>query len=291
VVGHGIGKWASKATPDAAEMIAANTEKTLGIPMRRMSNIVGNNIKEGLGDINNTIQKTVMPDGSPLLSLSDSAMRRSDKITKAVDMYGKQLGDVAKAVKSDIPATDLMQGIEDIKTTASGLKTHSEALDYLSDLIAENADKNANIGFDKLRDLTREAWDKIQFDPVTGNVAPESRKSMQAWKLLREKQNEIIKQVRPDLYPKFVEANDHYSNLVGLQKAAASVGLKEAAKQSNLLGILNPLTLLSKAGKAIGSVTGADKFINNLPMKLNPAIAATKWDYFYQQLNLFYIIF
>ena len=97
---------------------------------------------------------------------------------------------------------------------------------------------------------------------------------MQAWTLLREKQNEIIKQVRPDLYPKFVEANDHYSNLVGLQKAAATVGLKEAVKQSNLLGILNPLTLLSKTGKAIGSVTGADKFINNLPMKLNPAIAA-----------------
>jgi hypothetical protein len=274
-VGAGIGKlgqWFGKQLPTSKELISSNTEKTLQIPPRRLSNVVGKDIEGGLGDINSTMHATTLPDGRPLVELSDSAMRRADKVGKAVDMYGKQIGDVVGQIKADIPAEDLMQSIENIKTTSSGLKTHSVAADEINDMIAENADKQANISFEKLRDLTKEAWDKVQFDPATGNVTPESRKAIQVWQLLRDKQDEIVKSTRPDLFPQFAQANDHYSNLVGLQKAVNSVGLREAAKKPSILGNLNPLTLLTNIGNGIGKISGADKAIQNLPLAMNPYI-------------------
>jgi hypothetical protein len=74
------------------------------------------------------------------------------------------------------------------------------------------------------------------------------------------------------MFGQFMEANHHYSNLVGLQKALDSVALRDAAKQIKVGSNLNPLTLLSNLGKGAGKLIGADKLANNIPMAFNPVI-------------------
>lgn len=268
----GATKWLGNIMPTQAEATAGATAKKLDIPARRLANILGTEPEAGLVDINTTIRKPIFEDGSSLSQWSDSKLRFAGKVGKAVDTYGERIGDVVKQIKSDIPAEPLMQDIKQMGTTPGGLNLRNKYLDEINETIADNSEKG-QLTFQKLRDLTNHVYkEMVTTDPQTGRLMPGSEKALQAWKYLRNLQNEVVKTERPELLKQFVESSNDYSNLVGLQKGLNASGLREEVKQAKPLSGINPLTGIGKVAEGATKLFGLDRLSNTLPIKAMPAI-------------------
>lgn len=271
------GQWLGKLLPTADELTAGATAKKLGIPARRVANILGSDPQGGLGEIADTLQSTVLPDGSPLLKWSDNPLRFAKGVEQAVDSYGKQIGQVVKSIDTEVAAKPLTQDISSMAVSDSGLAVRNQFLDSINQIISENADKEGNLSFGKLRDLTNHIYkEMVVEDPQTGRLMPGSEKALQAWKYLRSLQNAIVEKSNPEMFGQFMEASHHYSNLVGLQKALNASALKAEVKPSGLLGNLNPLSAASNLGKTLGAATGLDRVLTNAPIMLTPALRGAR---------------
>ncbi len=276
-LGGAVGQWIGSLFPTMAESASGATAQKLGVPGRRLANVLGTDVDEGLSDIAESLRGTKLPNGENLNSLSDFPLRFAGKVGDAVDMYGKQIGDVVDKIDTSVPMAPIADTIKSMAVSDSGLAVRNEYLDQIGKVISENVDKEGNFSFGKLRDLTNHIYrDMIIEDPQTGRLAPGSEKALEAWKFLRGFQDDIVQSEQPKLFQQFANANKNYSNLVGLQKALNSVGLRAEATQTKPGGLLNPLSWGSKLGGLASSATGAGRVANNLPFKAMPAINAAR---------------
>ena len=276
-LGGAVGQWLGSLFPTMAESASGATAQKLGVPGRRLSNLLGTDIDEGLQDIATSLRETELPNGEGLNSLSDYPLRFAGKVKDAVDMYGKKIGDVVGKIDADVPMAPIADTIKNMATSEGGLATRNAYLDQIQGIIKENVDKEGNFSFDKLRDLTNHIYREMVIeDPQTGRLAPGSEKALEAWKFLRGYQDDIVKAEQPKLFEQFANANKNYSNLVGLQKALNSVALRSEATQVKPGSFVNPLSWGSKVGNAASSATGLGRLANNLPFKAMPAINAVR---------------
>lgn len=271
------GQWIGNLFPTVSESEVGATAQKLGVPGRRLANLLGSDVDKGLSDIAASLRETELPNGENLNSLSDFPIRFAGKVNGAVDMYGKQIRDVISKIDTDVPMAPITDTIKGMSVSNSGLSVRNAYLDQIVKVIEENSDKQGNFSFGKLRDLTNHIYrDMVIEDPQTGRLAPGSEKALEAWKFLRGFQDDIVKSEEPELFKQFANANKHYSNLVGLQKSLNSVGLRQEATQSKPGSILNPLAWGSKIGGAASKATGAGRMLNNLPFKAMPVLNAVR---------------
>lgn len=276
-LGGAAGKWVSSLFPTAVEAEAGVTAQKLGIPARRLVSVLGKDTDEGLVDIAKSLRATELPNGENLISLSDNPSRFAGKVSKAVDMYGKQIGNVVSKIDADIPMAPIQDTIKGMAVSDSGLAVRNEYLAEINKIISANADKEGNFSFGKLRDLTNHIYrDMVIEDPQTGRLAPGSEKALEAWRFLRGYQDDIVKAEQPELYQTFTSANKHFSNLVGLQKSLHATGLREEVKQAKPTGMLDPLSWGRRAGQIAEGATGLGRVANNLPFQAMPAINAMR---------------
>ena len=271
-LGGAVGQWLGSLFPTLTEAESGATAQKLGIPGRRIANLLGTDVDEGLSDIAGTLRET--PD---LNALSDSHLRFAGKVSDAVDNYGKQIGDVVDKIKTDVPMIPIRDTIKGMAVSDNGLAMRNQYLDQIDKVIRDNTDAQGNFSFGKLRDLTNAIYhDMVIEDPQTGRLAPGSEKALEAWKFLRGYQDDIVKSEQPKLFAQFANANKNYSNLVGLRKALNSVALREEATQTKPGSMLNPLGWGTKIGNALSTATGAGRVANNLPFKAMPAVNAVR---------------
>lgn len=276
-LGGAAGQWLGTLFPTLAESEAGATAQKLGVPGRKLANLMGNNVDEGLSDIAETLRSTELPNGENLNALSDFPLRFAGKVHDAVDMYGKQIGSVVDKIDADVPMAPIADTIKGMSVSDSGLAVRNEYLNQIGKVIQENVDKQGNFSFGKLRDLTNHIYrDMVIEDPQTGRLAPGSEKALEVWKFLRGYQDDIVKAEQPRLYAQFANANKNFSNLVGLQKALNSVGLRQEAAQAKPGGVLDPLAWGRRLGKVAEEGTGIGRVANNLPFKAMPAINAVR---------------
>jgi hypothetical protein len=271
-----LGNWVGKTVPTETEAANGAVAQKLGIPGRRLANAIGPNFDEDLAEIGNTIRVTKLPDGRSLNDLSDSPERFAHKVGDALDMYGKKIGEIADSVDANMPSKPLLDTISDMATGNNGLAVRNEFLDKINQIIKTNADKNGELSFGKLRDLTNHIYKNMVLeDPQTGSLLPGSEKALEAWRFLRGLQNDIVQTTKPKLFPAFQEANRHYSNLVGIRKALEQVALRQDAKQITMGGLANPLSWGTRLGEILGAATGLNR-INNVPFAAVPKINAVR---------------
>ncbi len=276
-LGGAVGQWLGNLFPTISEAESAATVQKLNVPGRRLANVLGTDVDEGLKDIATSLRETKLPNGEGLNSMSDYPLRLAGKVKDAVDMYGKQIGDVVDKVDVDVPMAPISDTIKGMATSESGLATRNAYLDQIQGLIKENVDKEGNFSFGKLRDLTNHIYrEMVVEDPQTGRLAPGSEKALEAWKFLRGYQDDIIKSEHPDLFPHFASANKNFSNLVGLQKALNATALRQEATQTKPASFFNPLSWGSKMGNVASGATGAGRVANNAPFKIMPGVSATR---------------